>query len=270
MNRINNPYSNVKQMIYEELFPGTDNKVNQAYNIGMLSLILLNILAVILETEASIYQRAKILFYVFEVASVIIFTIEYTMRIWVCTEDPRYKNPISGRLKFFFDPMTIIDLLSFLPFYLPFFSIDLRFLRALRLFRLFRLFKVGRYSQSLSLLTQVFKSKKEELLITLFSIFILLVVASSLMYLVENRAQPENFSSIPSAMWWGVATLTTVGYGDIYPVTVIGKIFGSIIAILGIGLFALPTGIIASGFSSELQSRKLKKVCPHCGKPIDD
>jgi len=104
----------------------------------------------------------------------------------------------------------------------------------------------------------------------MFIVLILLIIASSLMYFVEKDAQPEVFSSIPAAMWWGVATLTTVGYGDVYPVTTIGKLLGAIISLLGIGMFALPAGILASGFAEEIQKRrKGRRVCPHCGKDID-
>jgi voltage-gated potassium channel len=161
--------------------------------------------------------------------------------------------------------------MAILPFYLPMIiTLDLRFIRAVRLFRLVRIFKMGRYSESLRLLENVFKEKKEALLITIFMVFILLVIASSLMYFVENEAQPEVFSSILKAMWWGVATLTTVGYGDIYPVTLIGKILGGAIAILGIGMFALPAGILGSGFVEQIQrTRSKSRVCPHCGKDID-
>ena len=163
----------------------------------------------------------------------------------------------------------LIDLLSFLPFYLPLVGMDLRIIRAVRLFRLFRLFKMGRYSQSLTKLANVIKSKKEELVITLFSGGVLLIIASSLMYFIEREAQPVVFGSIPNAMWWGAVTLTTVGYGDVYPVTLLGKFVGAFIAVLGIGLFALPAGIIASGFASELQKQKQKKIiCPHFGKDI--
>jgi voltage-gated potassium channel len=164
----------------------------------------------------------------------------------------------------------LIDLLSILPFYLPLHGLDLRIIRAVRLFRLFRLFKVGRYPQSLNRLANVIKSKKEELVITLFSAIVLLIIASSLMYFIEKEAQPDVFGSIPDAMWWGAVTLTTVGYGDVYPVTLLGKFISASIAVLGIGLFALPAGIIASGFASELQKEKHEKIiCPHCGKNIN-
>ena len=164
----------------------------------------------------------------------------------------------------------LIDLISFLPFYIPLGDVDLRIIRAVRLFRLFRLFKMGRYSKSLNILVNVIKTKKEELIITLFSGGILLIIAASIMYFIEKTAQPDLFGSILDAIWWGAATLTSVDYGDLYPVTFIGKLMGLLIAVVGIGLFALPAGIIASGFASELQKQKIEaKICPHCGKEIN-
>ncbi len=121
-----------------------------------------------------------------------------------------------------------------------------------------RILKIGRYSKAMITIGRVLNSKKEELAITGFVLGILLILASSLMYYVENTAQPDVFTSIPAAMWWGIATLTTVGYGDIYPVTILGKVLGALIAVLGIGLFALPAGILAGGFGEELKSLKNK------------
>src|SRR5262249_42092093 len=160
------------------------------------------------------YNAHPKLFWDFEVFSVIVFTIEYITRLWVCTLNPKYASPVWGRLRYIFSFMGLVDLLAILPFYIPMvIRMDLRFLRALRLFRLFRVFKVERYWKSLHLLSKVLKEKRAELLMTLFAIFISLIIASSLMYYVENEAQPKVFSSIPAAMWWGVTTLTTVGYG---------------------------------------------------------
>lgn len=237
------------------------------FNIVMLILILLNVVAAILETDANLYSGFKFLFNIFEATSVGLFTIEYIFRIWSCTEDPKYSRPIEGRLRFALSPFMMIDLIAILPFYIPIWGMDLRMIRVMRLFRLFRLMKMWRYSKSLSLIQKVVISKKEELSITLLSGAILLIVASSLLFYLEHDAQPDKFSSIPAAMWWGVVTLTTVGYGDIYPITVLGKFVGSLISLLGIGLFALPAGIISSGFASELQNKSQElQICPHCGK----
>ena len=155
-------------------------------------------------------------------------------------------------------PMALIDLLAILPFYLPFAEIDLRFIRIFRLFRIFRLLKISRYINAAEMIRNVIVNKKEELLISLFAISVLLLVVSSFMYFVEGDIQPQAFGSIPKSLWWGVITMTTVGYGDVYPVTTVGKILGSIVAILGVGIVALPTGLLASGFSDEIKKRKNK------------
>ena len=144
-------------------------------------------------------------------------------------------------------------------------------IRMVRLFRLFRLAKLARYSTALRTFGRVFAAKKEELVTTLLFLSLLLLAASCLIYFAEYDDQPEAFSSIPAAMWWGIATLTTVGYGDIYPVTIAGKIIGSVIAVLGIGMFALPTGILGAAFLEEIEEQKTTpKPCPHCGKIIDE
>jgi voltage-gated potassium channel len=171
--------------------------------------------------------------------------------------------------------MGIIDLIAIIPFYLPFiFPFDLGVIRILRLFRLLRIFKLGRYSKSLKTITYIFKETKSELSITVFITFILMILSSTLMYYIEHDDQPELFASIGDAFWWAIATLTTVGYGDVYPVTGLGKLLSGIIALIGIGFVALPTGIISSAFIEKIQTDKKRKEkesiceCPHCGKNI--
>jgi len=165
--------------------------------------------------------------------------------------------------------MALVDLVAILPFYLPLVLTDLRILRLIRLFRLLRLLKMLRYSESLRIFTDVYRMKKSELAMVFMVILFLLVIASALIFHVEQEAQPEAFSSIPAAMWWGVATLTTVGYGDIYPITPLGKFLGAIIALLGIGLFALPAAILGSGFVGALRRKASSKFyCPHCSEEI--
>lgn len=258
----------IKSKLYEILdTTETESTLERNLNIFIIVLILLNVIAVILETVDPIQASLQNFFYWFEIISVIIFTAEYTLRIWSCTEAKKFQRPLFGRIRYILTPMALIDLLAILPFYLPLLiPCDLRFLRALRLFRMFRLLKMGRYVKSLQTIKNVFMEKKEELIIAVISVLILLIFSSSLMYFLENEAQPDTFTSIPAAMWWGIATLTTIGYGDIYPVTTLGKILGSVIALLGIGLFALPAGILASGFANEIQKNKKQIICPHCGK----
>ena len=135
--------------------------------------------------------------------------------------------------------------------------------------RLLRLLKLGRYSESIRMIGTVVSNRKAELLVSIMMSIILLLISSGLMYYIENHVQPEVFSSVPAAMWWGVVTMTTVGYGDVYPVTPLGKILAAIIAILGISLFILPAGIIAAGYTEELHRKRTKQnVCPHCGRVI--
>lgn len=239
------------------------------FDMFIISLIFLNVLAIILESIEPLRLRFQSQFDNFELFSVVIFTVEYILRFWTANLIPKFKKPITGNLKYALTPLSVIDLLAFLPYYLPFVGIDLRLLRILRLFRIFRLFKIARYIEALSYITRVFKKKKEELFISFIFTVFLLLIASTLMYYVENESQPENFSNIPETMWWGIATLTTVGYGDIYPITPLGQFLGGVIAIIGIGLFALPTGILASGFSDEISRRKLQDdYCSTCGQAI--
>ena len=159
--------------------------------------------------------------------------------------------------------MMLIDLIVLLPPFLPNIGIDLRMLRMLRLFKAFR------YIRALHLISRVVEERKSELLASVILVLFLLFMSSTVIYFVEHPAQPDKFTSIPASMWWGVATLTTVGYGDIFPITPLGKFMGGLIAMLGIGLFAIPTGILASGFSSRLstpEEKAEKDRCPHCGK----
>jgi Ion transport protein. len=242
------------------------------FNIFMSLLIVVNISAVILESVQSLANAYNPVFVAIDVISVMIFTIEYILRLWTCTLNPKFQAAVSGRVRFALTPMSIIDLLAILPFYLPMFiPVDLRMLRALRLMRLVRILKIGRYSEAAKTFQKVIVNKKEEILLALFILLIVLVFSSSLMYTVEHEAQPDKFPDIPHAMWWGIVTLATVGYGDVYPITPLGQFFGGIVLIIGIGVFALPTGIFASGFIDVINERRQKAeyICPYCGKRHD-
>jgi voltage-gated potassium channel len=262
----------IKSRIYEILEGSVrDDKAHRAFEIFIVTLITTNVVAVMMETERAFHLRYAGALRTFDIISVAIFTIEYLLRIWVCTNDPKFKGPISGRVRFALSPLALIDIMAILPFYLPLvIPFDLRILRAVRLIRLARLLKIGRYSEALKLFGRVLKAKKEELIAALFILFILLIVSASLLYYVENPAQPEKFSSIPASMWWGVVTLTTVGYGDIYPITPLGKFLGAIISLLGIGFFAMPAGLLSAGFIEEIKKKRMdKKCCPKCGENIE-
>ncbi len=250
--------------------PSDADALERGLNWFLVVLIVLNILAVVLETMASVARLYARAFDLFEAFSVVVFSLEYALRIWSCIEDPRYARPITGRLRFALRPLVLIDLLAILPFYLPLvMPLDTRMVRAVRLVRLFRLFKATRYSRSLDTVRHVLQAKRNELVVTVLLIFIVLLLVSSLMFAVEHEAQPEAFSSIPAAMWWGMMTLTTVGYGDIYPITPLGKFCAMAISLLGVGVLALPTAILGAGFVDELRKHKKPPVCVHCGKRPD-
>lgn len=248
---------------------GSGDRASRAFDIFILTLIALNVVGIILESVKSIHSVCPRVFEWFEIASIAIFSFEYMVRIWSCVASPRYSAPVIGRIRFALTPLLLVDMLAVLPFYLPFVGVDLRFFRTIRLFRVFRVAKLGRYSTALQTLGRVLRAKRSELGVTVFVLILLLILASTLIYYAEYPAQPKVFSSIPASMWWAVATLTTVGYGDVYPVTVWGKLMASVIAVLGIGMFALPTGILGAGFVEEIQNRRKQPTrCPHCGKKI--
>lgn len=264
-------FESAKLRVHDILVETDDNeKIDKVVAFGLMMLIVANVIAFVLETVDSLNQQYGAFFQTFELISLAIFSVEYLLRLWVAPLNPRYTGRFAGRIRYALTPMALIDLLAIAPAFLPLlFAMDLRVVRILRIFRLFRLLKMGRYVESLNTMDDVIRSKKEELLVTTVMIATLLLFAGSLMYLVENDAQPDKFPDIPSALWWGIATLTTVGYGDVFPVTPLGRLLGGLIAFLGIGIFALPTGILATGFTEELQKRRKPPgpvLCPHCGK----
>ena len=218
-------FSRTKRRTYNVLWSTSDSGiVTRAVSRAIMALIVLNVIAVVFETVDAFSVRFSSLFRIFECFSVAVFSVEYLLRILTCTFDKRYSKPLAGRLKFAVSFFALVDLVAILPFYLPaFMPIDLRFVRALRLLRIFRIMKLGKYSSAFRVLSRVLKDSRDELGVTCFIVSILLIMGSSLMYYFERAAQPEVFSSIPAAMWWAVITLTTIGYGDVCPVTVPGK-----------------------------------------------
>jgi voltage-gated potassium channel len=245
------------------------DKLGRAFDSFITALIVLNAAAVVLETVGDLNARFDPWFAAFEWASLAIFGAEYVLRLWTCTTQPAFRHPVTGRLRFALTPMAVVDLVAILPALVSF--VDLRMLRVLRLFRLL---KLGRYSESLQILGRVLATRSRELVMSSFVVVIALVLLSSFVYYAEREAQPEAFSSIPAAMWWGIVTLTTVGFGDVVPVTAAGKVLGGITALLGVGVLALPVGILASGFVQEIERRHKRETerapapCPHCGKDV--
>ena len=231
------------------------DRLSRIVDLFIVTIIVLNVTMVILETIEGINETYGEFIEFFETVCVLIFTVEYLLRIWCCTADTKFARPLMGRLAFMLTPLALIDLIAIFPYYIFFLTtVPPNYTLPLRLLRLFRLLKVGRYSRSMQMFGQVIWQKRH--------------IVSSLMYFVEHHAQPEAFSSIPTTMWWGIVTLTTVGYGDVFPITPLGKFLGALIAILGVGTFALPAGILSSGFVEAMQESHRGDKCPHCGKDI--
>jgi voltage-gated potassium channel len=231
------------------------DRLSRILNLGLIILIVANVISVILETVPHYSERHHLFFFWFDHVSVALFTAEYALRVWTAVEERQHgESALGARLRFMASPGAVIDLLAVLPAWLAFLiPIDLRVLRVLRLLRLL---KLTRYSSALSLLSDVIVRERNALLACLFVLAILIVVAASGAWLAEHKAQPDRFGSIPDAMWWAVVTLTTVGYGDSFPVTPVGKLFGAAVLILGVGMAALPAGILATGFADQLAQRR--------------
>lgn len=247
----------LKQRVFNLVELSEEKKTGSWYfDIFIISLILLSCLAIVLESISSLRIQYSDLFNKFELFCVVVFTTEYILRIYSITESDKFKGAITGRIKYSLTAYALIDLFAILPFYVAHFFSDGMFLRVLRLLRFIRLLKIFRFLNSLTIIDDVIRAKKDELIISFIIILKVLFISSTIMYYCENTAQPDKFSSIPETMWWAMMTLTTVGYGDVVPVTVAGKVISAIISLIGICLFALPTAILASGFSEEIQNRR--------------
>ncbi len=209
----------------------------------ILWLILVSCVLVVLETEETVVMRAPRVFMLAEIVFAIAFTVEYLGRAWSAGEHPR------GRWHYLSRPASIFDLLALASFYAPFLPISGVLLRLLRLARILRLARLGRFSIALHNLSAALAARRFELMLSLVIALSLMLLSSTLLYLAEGRNQPEAFGSIPRALWWSVATLTTVGYGDAVPTTGIGKLFAAMTALSGVGIIAMPAGILASALT---------------------
>lgn len=259
-----------RKRVWETLEPARDDdNLSKKIDIFLLILITLNVFAVILETVDTLYIKYQKIFTYFEMFSVTVFIIEYLLRFWSCIENEnKTVGSLNQRIKYAFSFSAIIDLMAILPSIIALIypTVDLRFIRALRIIRLL---KFSRYSSSINSLLLVLWDQRKSFGAAFFILFIALIIASSGMYLVEKDVQPDKFGSIPDAMWWAIVTLTTVGYGDVTPITSVGRIFGSIIIILGIGTVALPSGILAAAFS-DFTKRNQKKYEDRLKNMLDD
>lgn len=256
------------------------NLKSKVFDEFIMLLVMVNVAVVVLESYDHIRINYAEVFQFIEVFSVVVFTVEYLLRLWTAKLRPNGRPGWVAMLRFVLSPLAMIDLLAILPFYLPLVvDMDLRWLRLMRVLRSLRVLKLNRYSKSFELVLEVLWEKRADLFATIFVIFILLIMFSSMMYYLEKDLQPKAFPNIVETLWWAVATLTTVGYGDVVPITGAGKVLSSCLALLGIGIVALPTGILSSAFLEKLDLRHQHKAnptydasqfkyCPHCGKKL--
>lgn len=222
----------------------------------IIAVILASVAVVVVESEPAIMRGGVWIFQTLEVLFGVFFATEYLVRVWVSVEDPRYADGWRGRLRYMLSVTAMLDLVAALPPLLLTLGTEAYVLRIVRMVRVLRLSKLGRFSSAIAAISEAIRSRSFELLASVCFALVLLLVSSTMMYLLEAEVQPDHFGSIPRAMWWSVVTLTTVGYGDAYPITAGGRVVAGITAITGIGLIAMPTGILAAAFSDALHTRR--------------
>lgn len=243
--------ASLRATIFRLLEPAEhDDSASRVVDMFLLANIGVSIASYIFGTVEGLSRQYGEVFSFVDHATVIVFTIEYMLRVWTIPEHPKYAGPIFGRLRYMKSGMALVDLVSIVPYFFE--LIDMRVARLLRVLRLMRVFKASRYMKSMQLIHAVVVERRHELITSVVFMAFLMIASSSIMYEVENAVQPEQFSSVPATMWWSVASLTTMGYGDIYPISPVGKFLAGLVAVLGIGIFAIPTGIIAAGFIEKI------------------
>jgi len=225
-------------------------------NRAVVAAIVFSVGLAIVESEPLWFDGYNVVFQNLELAFGLLFLVEYAARVWASAEDPHYGPGLAARLRFMRSPAALLDLMALSPLLMTTIGAEAYVLRLLRLLRVLRLAKLGRFSTALAAVGEAVRSRRYELATSVCIALVLLLLTSTLMYLVEGGAQPETFGSIPRAMWWSISTLTTVGYGDAVPLTPVGKVLAGITAITGIGLIAMPTGILAAAFSDAMQLRR--------------
>ncbi|KGJ98458.1 ion transporter [Thalassotalea sp. ND16A] len=233
-----------------------NSPLSKHINLFLIVLIIANVVAVIFESDDEFNRQFSTEFALFELISVSIFSLEYLLRIWSCVESYQFKqySSLQARLRYMTSPLAVIDLIAIAPFFISLFiAIDLRYLRLLRVLRLL---KLSHHFKGFNIFLTVILKELKSITAALMVMIFLIIIAASLMYTVENEAQPEFFGSIIQSLWWAVVTMTTVGYGDVTPVTLLGKMVATFIMLVGVGLVALPAGMLAARFGDELRERK--------------
>jgi voltage-gated potassium channel len=246
----------LKQAVFREIDPSARKSGLSVINKIIVLLIILAVASSVIETEPTISAGRELLFRTSEVTFGVLFLVEYVARLWVADLSPPYSSHAHPRLKFIFSPASIIDLMAIIPSFFAFAGGATLALRMVRFFRILRLARLGRFSKAWQHLGEAIHSRREELFLAFSLAGFTLLIASSMLYYAEGDVQPEKFGSIPRAFWWGIVTLTTVGYGDVYPITPLGKFLSALVSIAAIGTIALPTGILAAAMSDVMQRRR--------------
>lgn len=248
--------SDLRRRLYHELEPSHREAGLSGLNRFIVVVILVSVGFVVVESEPAIYGSSPVLFHAVEILFGLVFLAEYVARMWVAAEDPRYSDGLRGRVRYAMTPSALLDLLAVMPLFLHVIGAEAYVIRILRVVRVLRLAKLGRFTVATRALSHAVHARRYELLISFGVALFILVLTSTLMYIVEGHTQPEVFGSIPRAMWWAIATLTTVGYGDAVPLTTPGRILGGITAVTGVGLIAMPAGILAAAMSDAIHTRR--------------
>jgi hypothetical protein len=244
-----------RQKVHAVVFPSEyGGELHAMFDTFIVIWVIISVLAVILESVHSIHYLLNLEFLILDAVAVSIFTVEYCLRLYCCVEEPGYQKAISGRLRLAKSPSAIIDLLAIAPFFLEVFLHHLFDLRFMRVFRLLRLLKLTRYTGATKSLSQVIVREWPVMAASAFIMLLLVVMTASLGYLFEHEAQPDKFENIPQSIYWAVITLASVGYGDISPVTPAGRAMTIVLALIGIGIFAIPAALLSAAFADQLKS----------------
>jgi voltage-gated potassium channel len=254
-------WRSIRLRVYRQLEPTAwPRKGLSPTNLVLAILILLAVINAVIETEPSISTGREKLFDDFEVSIASIFLVEYLLRLWIVVENPQFAKYRFPRLRYALTPIAIIDLAAILPAFFAFGGASSLVLRFFRVFRMIRLAKLGRTSRAWQTIREAFYERRYEFGLVLGLVAVTVLISGSLLYWAEADAQPDKFGSIPRALWWAIVTLTTVGYGDAYPVTVLGKFMAAVIAIMGVMLIALPTGLFAASFTEGIERHRSRKT----------
>lgn len=252
-----------KQLFHILHKPSRQNPWARYVNYLLAALIVSNASLVAIETLPNLSARFHSIFVGFEVMSTSIFALEYLARIWVCVEQGRYAHPLWGRLRYALSPLPILDLIVVLTFWS---TVDLRFLRVARMVRLLKVLNLAHFEDSLHRVGAALSRRRELLIVAMVMMVFLIYASAAVLYQLEHSAQPNTFSSIPETLWWAMTTLTTIGYGDMVPITPLGKLCAGLISVFGIGVFALPTAIVTAAIVEAGASDRGIVICKHCGK----